>query len=82
MEEILPVYDFHFIDQFYKLVIDQNTDLEQYFEMIQVTPYVFYYEDILEATTEQVQKVVDFVGVDAKFSIDLESTHLRKQATN
>jgi len=80
-EKKQATYDFDKINRSFGLTSYQNALWERVFKANKITPHVIFYEDLLEAPTEQIQMIADFIGVDTKISIDLASAGLNKQAT-
>jgi trehalose 2-sulfotransferase len=80
-EEKSPVYDFDEINNARKYIENDDSLWQQLLAVNAITPCVVYYEDILDKPSKEIQRVIDFVGVEASISIDLESASLKKQAT-
>jgi LPS sulfotransferase NodH len=76
-----PIYDRGEIEKAIKVTEHYNEIWDKFFAHAEIEPCTVFYEDLLERPTEEIQGVLDFVGVDAKVSIDLEQAGLKREAT-
>lgn len=74
-------YNFESILNYIGLITTQNTVWDQFFAINEISPHIVFYEDLLASPGNIIQGVVDYVGVDAKVSVDLAGATLDKQGT-
>ncbi len=75
------VYSHEAIDKSLQLTAYYNDLWDRFFTTTKIVPLPVFYEDLLDQPTEEIQRVVDFVGVDSKVSISLEDAGLEREAT-
>ena len=74
-------YNFENILRGISVSTTQNAIWDQFFIVNGISPHIIFYEDLLVSPGDVIQGVVDYVGVDAKVSVDLASAALEKQGT-
>ncbi len=75
------VYDFDQIFGCIRTTAGHNAMWDLFFSTNGISPHVVFYEDLLASPTEVIQGVVDYVGVNAKVTVSLANTALKKQGT-
>ncbi len=76
-----PVYDRPELEKAVGVTNHYNEIWDLFFEQTKIKPCVVYYEDLLDRPQEEIQRVLDFVGVDAKADAKLEDAGLKREAT-
>lgn len=76
-----PSYKYEEIEGAITIGAFHNCMWDLIFEENGIESCMVYYEDILERPTEEIQRVVDFVGIEADVSVDLTEAGLQKEAT-
>ena len=77
-----PVYSREAIEKSLALTAYYDGLWDQFFAQNKIEPCRIFYEDILAKPNEEIQRVVDFVGVDVKVAINLEQAGLSREATS
>lgn len=74
-------YNFEYIQSGIGITASQNAIWEQFFAANEISPLIVFYEDLLASPNDVIQGIVDYVGVEAKVSVDLGSATLGRQGT-
>ena len=74
-------YNFEYIQKGIGVTVTHNAIWDQIFAANEISPHIVFYEDLLVSPNDVVQGIVDYVGVDAKVSVELASATLGKQGT-
>jgi len=62
-------------------ILYQNHLWQHFFQLNAIQPCVCYYEDLLENPSNEIQRILDFVGVESNIPVDIEKAGIRKEAT-
>jgi LPS sulfotransferase NodH len=76
-----PSYNHETIEGAITVGVFHNYMWDLFFAENGIEACMVYYEDILERPNEEVQRVVDFVGVEAEVSVDVNDAGLQREAT-
>jgi len=76
-----PIYSYENVEGAMTVGVFHNYMWDLFFQENGIEACIVYYEDLLERPSEEVQRVVDFVGVDAQVEVDLDQAGLQKEAT-
>jgi trehalose 2-sulfotransferase len=76
-----PVYSHEDIAKSIEVTKYYNKLWDDLFVLNKIEPWTLYYEDLLERPQQEIQGVVDFVGVRADVDVNLEDAGLKREAT-
>lgn len=77
-----PVYSYEQIEKAVRVSTHYDGLWDHFFQLNKIEPCLVYYETLLERPQEEIQRVIDFVGVDAKVEVKLQDAGLKREATN
>lgn len=78
----VPIYSSEAIEKSLTVGALQNCLWDQFFAANDIEPCLVFYEDLLEKPQQEVQKVIDYVGVAANPTISLAQAGLSKEANS
>ena len=81
IEKKAAEYNFEYIQKGIGVTATHNAIWDQFFAVNEISPHIVFYEDLLVSPNKVIQGIVDYMGVDAKVSVDLASATLGKQGT-
>lgn len=76
-----PSYSYERIEGAMSVGVFHNYLWDLFYDANNIEACIVYYEDILERPQEEIQRVVNFVGVEQEVSVDLSDAGLQKEAT-
>lgn len=62
-------------------IVYQNYLWEHFFKLNAINPCIVYYEDLLDNPSSEIQRIVDYIGVESSASVALEKAGISKEAT-
>jgi trehalose 2-sulfotransferase len=75
-----PTFDFGFIDQLYKLILEGEAGWQNYFEACGVQPFKVEYEELVEAYEPTALNVLEYLNVPYPKNLVFGERRLQKQA--